>query len=189
MTNGVDPEQWLDEYGDWLYRFALVRVRDPHAAEDLVQETLVSGVRGFDGFQGKSTVKTWLTTILRRRIADHFQKTGRLRHLSSTSSERETELDDLAFSIQHAQLFHPKISNKDFQSSVEKDEFWHIVRNCLEKLPAHFRQAFVARITDDEKSLEELGAEMSVTKNNLSVRLFRARLLLRECLERSWTDN
>lgn len=182
----VDPERWLDEYGDWLFQFALARVHDSHAAEDLVQETLVAGFRGFSKFEGRSTVKTWLTTIMKRRIADYLQRAGR-RKVVESSPQLEDESDHFGFSVAHSKLFRPKITNEEFRSSVEREEFVDVVRQCLAKLPLHLRQAFVMRIANDEKPLEELSQELSVTKNNLSVRLFRSRLLIRECLERTWT--
>lgn len=188
------PELWLDEYGDWLYQFALARVHDSHAAEDLVQEALVSGFRGFDRFEGRSTIKTWLTSILRNRIADYFKKKGRQpKGLNSDGLSAEESdsivngLDHFAFSVKHAKLFHPKISNQDFASSMERSEFWDAVQECVSKLPVHLQQAFLQRVIHDDQSLEEISQYLSVTKNNLSVRLFRSRLLLRECLERTWS--
>lgn len=180
------PEKWLDEYGDWLYQYAKARVHDSHAAEDLVQETLVAGFRGFEKFEHRSTVKTWLTTIMRRRIADYVQKVGRQKVISS-SPLVEDETDHFGFSVAHSNLFHPKISNEEFRSSVEREEFLEAVDGCVAKLPSHLRQAFAQRIANDDKPLEELSSELNVTKNNLSVRLFRSRLLIRECLERLWT--
>lgn len=39
------PHDWLNEHGDYLYRFALARLRDPHQAEDVVQETLLAAIQ------------------------------------------------------------------------------------------------------------------------------------------------
>jgi len=182
----VNPETWLDLYGDWLYQYAMARVRDSHAAEDLVQETLAAGFRGFDGYQQRSTVKTWLTTIMRRRIADYLKKNGRHKVVAD-AADLEDENDHFGFSVAHSKLFHPKISNEEFRSSVEREEFVQAVQDCMNKLPSHLRQAFAIRIADDERPLEELSQELNVTRNNLSVRLFRSRLLIRACLERRWT--
>src|SRR5271169_5805468 len=43
-SSGVNPECWVDDHGDCLYRYALLRVRRPEVAEDLVQETLCARV-------------------------------------------------------------------------------------------------------------------------------------------------
>ena len=49
-----DPQQWLEDFGDWLYQYALIRVGDSHTAEDLVQDTLIRGYQGFHRFSGRS---------------------------------------------------------------------------------------------------------------------------------------
>ena len=53
-----DPDLWVDEYGDYLYRFALSRVKDPSVAEELVQETFLAALRSQKNFQGRSSPRT-----------------------------------------------------------------------------------------------------------------------------------
>jgi Sigma-70 region 2 len=53
-ASSANPERWVDEHGDYLYRYALVRVRVPELAEDLVQETLLAAVRSREKFGGRS---------------------------------------------------------------------------------------------------------------------------------------
>ena len=69
-----DPLRWVDEHGDCLYRYALVRVRTPEVAEDLVQETLLVAVRSQDKFAGRSSQRSWLVGILKNKIVDHYRK-------------------------------------------------------------------------------------------------------------------
>lgn len=183
--SAIDPESWLDEHGDWLFQYALNRVQDRHVAEDLVQETLVDAVRGWARFRGESTVRTWLTAILRRRIADFFQVTSRRRKLWKRQVE-EADSDGPAFAANHAALYAPGLSNDAFQSRLERDEFRSIVEDCLNRLPSHLRQAFVARLNDERASLDSVGKTIGINANNLGVRLYRARLLLRDCVERIW---
>ena len=59
-----NPESWVDNYGDFLYRFALARVKDVSIAEDLVQETFLAALRARENFKGQSAERTWLTAIL-----------------------------------------------------------------------------------------------------------------------------
>ena len=66
--NKLDPEKWISEYGDFLYSFARSRVADQETAEDLVQETLLSAWRSKDRFEGRSSERTWLVSILRNKI-------------------------------------------------------------------------------------------------------------------------
>ena len=186
LNNDVDPEVWLDRYGDALYRFALIRVGNEHLAEDLVQETLVSAVRSLKTYSGRSGIKTWLTSILRRRIADHYRRIGQRTPVQLGQFDARDQVGHDAFADRHADLFHPKMSAELFQSSLEKDEFWNAVRSCIDELPVHFREAFVMRMFDEDKSIESICKELDLTKNNLAVRLYRARLILRQCFERYW---
>jgi RNA polymerase sigma-70 factor, ECF subfamily len=73
----TNPDRWVDEHGDCLFRYALVRVRHREVAEDLVQETLLSAMRSRERFAGKSSERSWLTGILKHKISDHFRKLGR----------------------------------------------------------------------------------------------------------------
>jgi RNA polymerase sigma factor (sigma-70 family) len=70
----VNPDSWVDRHGDCLYRYALMRVRRPEVAEDLVQETLFAAVRTFANFRGTSSERSWLCGILKNKICDHFRK-------------------------------------------------------------------------------------------------------------------
>jgi RNA polymerase sigma factor (sigma-70 family) len=86
FTPKVDPHRWVDDHGDCLYRYALVRVRTPEVAEDLVQETLLVAVRSKDNFAGRSSERSWLIGILKNKIIDYYRKLG-----------RETSFTDLEF--------------------------------------------------------------------------------------------
>ena len=60
MRGGIEsPEQWLDAHGDALYRYALVRLRDVHQAEEAVQETLLAALQARERFSGGASVRTW----------------------------------------------------------------------------------------------------------------------------------
>jgi RNA polymerase sigma-70 factor (ECF subfamily) len=52
----------------------MVRVNDREKAEDLVQETFLAGLRGKDRFRGQGSERTWLTSILKRKVIDIYRK-------------------------------------------------------------------------------------------------------------------
>jgi RNA polymerase sigma-70 factor (ECF subfamily) len=81
-----DPERWVEEYGDYLFKYALSRLRDPAKAEDVVQEALLAALKGAKGFQGRSAEKSWLVGIVKNKVCDHFRK-----------ASRETPFTDLEF--------------------------------------------------------------------------------------------
>lgn len=58
------PDFYPEEHRGYLLKFALLQLRDPHLAEDAVQETLLAVLSALEGFAGRSSLRTWLTGIL-----------------------------------------------------------------------------------------------------------------------------
>src|SRR5712691_13125724 len=73
-----NPEDWIDEHGDYLFRHAMFRLRDAAAAEDVLQETLLAAMKGRADFRGASSERTWLVGILRHKILDRFREVSKL---------------------------------------------------------------------------------------------------------------
>lgn len=92
MSNVND---WLNEHGDYLYRFALARLRDPHQAEDAVQETMLAAIKS-NNFEGDSSARTWLTGILKHKIIDLQRKQIREQPVSDLIDfdASDTSMDD-----------------------------------------------------------------------------------------------
>src|SRR6266480_5765480 len=83
----------LDMHRRYLLRVAHLQLRDPDLAEDVVQETLVAALGAQAGFTGKSSVKTWLTGILKHKIVDAIRHKQR-QPIVQASFDDETDLDD-----------------------------------------------------------------------------------------------
>ena len=78
VTNASsDPKSWVDLHGDYLFRFALSRVRDRQVAEDVVQETFIAALKARERFGGRSEERTWFVAILKNKIIDHFRRVAR----------------------------------------------------------------------------------------------------------------
>ena len=77
LGQSPDPGRWLDDHGDYLFKYAVFRLRDDTAAEDAVQETFLAGLRAYGKFEGRGSERTWLVGILKHKIIDHFRKTER----------------------------------------------------------------------------------------------------------------
>ena len=98
----ADPNRWVDEHGDCLYRYALVRVRTPEVAEDLVQETLIVAVRSLEKFAGRSSERSFLVGILKTRSLITIASLAgrlRLRTWSSSKTNAPTSLSQRASGI------------------------------------------------------------------------------------------
>ena len=172
----AQPEEWLDQHGDALFKFAMLRVGKIHLAEDLVQETLIKGMKGFEKFRGDASVRTWLFQILRNEISSFFRSAKR-------SASKEVSASD---SFAETDLLHPLVSTQKFQSLVERDEFWAVIQSCFKKIPDHLLESFLIRLANPNEKIDILCNQLDINASNFSVRLFRARLMLRKCLESNW---
>jgi RNA polymerase sigma-70 factor (ECF subfamily) len=179
----LEPETWVDQHGDGLYRFAVLRVHDPEAAADLVQETFLEALRARDSYAGRSSVRTWLVAILKYKIADRLRRLGREQH---SHGGEASEGGAGSMFDRHGHWRTPPLDwDSDPLREYERREFWEVVGRCLSKIPPHLADAFLDRELEG-LSREAICREVNITPENLSVRLYRARLLLRRCLEVHW---
>ena len=128
-TDIGDPESWVDLYGEFLYRFALVRVKDPVIAEDLVQETFLAALRGRENFQGRSNLKSWLVAILKHKIVDHIRKSVKekvLENFDSQADQVEASFDDRG-----KWKFRPQNWTVNPVKLYQQKEFMDILYWCL----------------------------------------------------------
>jgi len=178
----LEPQKWVDLYGDQLYRYAYARVQNQMVAEDLVQETFLAALGGIDGFEGRSAEKTWLIAILKNKITDHFRKRGR--ELVNISQDQDKQLDH---------FFHGNGNWKDkperWDTSpdlvLNRKEFWNIFLSCLSELSDRLRIAFSLREMEG-LGCDEICKVLGVSSSNCWVMLYRARMLLRHCLGVNW---
>ncbi len=186
ISKKTDPNQWIDRYGNLLYRFALLRLRNSEWAEEVVQETFVAALKGIRSFEGKSSESTWLVGILKHKIIDWLRKIqeqknmGSLEEAETLSAEGSGEQFNL--DIRHKNSW-PKTPERLF----EDKEFWSTFYKCLETLPERYRTVYVLREVDGLES-EEICKIVGVTKTNLWVLLHRARNQIRHCLAVKWFD-
>jgi len=184
----TDPEHWVDQHGDYLFRYALLRLRDPELAEDVVQEIFLAALQAREKFSGRSSERTWLVGILKHKIVDHIRK-----------ASRERPFSDIESSADAADTLHPmeklfdekgkwKVAPIEWtgpNTVLERKEFWEVFERCLSDLPARLCDAFSLREMDG-LSTEEVCNVLHVSATNFWVMLHRARMRLRRCLEINW---
>ena len=178
-----DPLQWLQEHGDALYGYGMLRVGNPSVAEDLVQETLLAALQGVDGFKGKSTERTWLTGILKHKVCDYLRKVGRELPLD------EKILEDEDTAAYFDETGHWKLRGSEWgdpQQSLENEQFHLTMQNCISRLPHRLRTLYTLREMDQMDTRELIETLNISSENNLWVMLSRARVHLRQCLEINW---
>ncbi len=184
MEQLTNPDSWVDAYADYLYRYALSRVSNTEIAEDLVQETFLAGIKNLDSFKGKSSEQTWLTAILKRKIIDHYRK-------KSSSKEVSFDMPDDRFGKYGSMNDHwmdsraPKEWQLNSDEALENDELKAVLQACIQHLPEKWASCFILRIMEEMKG-EEVCKELNISSSNMWVMLHRARLQLRDCLEKGW---
>jgi RNA polymerase sigma-70 factor (ECF subfamily) len=188
-SESPDATKWLDEHGNYLFRYAVFRLRDDNAAEDAVQETFLAALRAYGNFQGRGSERTWLVGILKHKIVDHFRRVGREAPLGEETDEAPDHHEFFDRSDGWQGHWNPNYAPTDWQATpaelIERNDFWKIFGDCLSPLPQRTASAFALREIDGLSS-EEICEILSVKVNNLWVMLHRARLHLRNCLEMNW---
>jgi len=186
-----DPASWVDLYGNLLYRFALFRVKNPSIAEELVQETFLAALKSRANFQGRSTARTWLIAILKHKIVDHIRQlirepaSDRVEALSDTFANDPVEGN---FKDDGGWLNRPAKWDVNPMKIYEQKEFMAILYRCLADLPERQSQAFMMRELDG-LSTEEICKSLNISATNSWVMLYRARMWLRQCIEKNWLDS
>ncbi|HJU54931.1 MAG TPA: sigma-70 family RNA polymerase sigma factor [Pyrinomonadaceae bacterium] len=192
-----DPGVWVDEHGDYLYRYAMFRLRDASLAEDVVQETLLAALQAYAGFGGRGSERTWLVGILKHKVADYFRRLSRETTIQQDEGEAlwQSELFMqtgewvghwvAAVHPEQAEALGPIEWRATPEQLLEQGEFWEVFNRCLSPLPARIASAFTLREVDGLTS-EEICDILDVKVNNLWVMLHRARAHLRRCIEVSW---
>src|SRR5688572_12566161 len=76
MRNGDDAafREFFDAYFPRLYRFALARVRQEEAAEDIAQAVIVLAIRKAGTWRGEAALFTWLCTLCRHEVSAHCRR-------------------------------------------------------------------------------------------------------------------
>ncbi len=177
----LDPEDWVDAYGDRMFRFAKRRLRDPSEAEEVVQEAFLSAIKSESSYAGRGSQQGWLMSILRRKIIDRLRLRGRRVEESWGATSDPTQL---LFDEQGSWRVG-SMPNVEADATVEGKELQEIVLRCLESIPKHYADVFVLKIFD-ELEVDEISRELEISASNVWIRLHRARLGLAKCVGAKW---
>lgn len=168
-----------------LLRYAVLQLRDPELAEDIVQETLLAGLEGSANFTGQSSPKTWLIGILKHKIMDAIRRKFREQsHISNVEDEGLGEAVDGMFN-ENGKWKQLPSNWGDPLRAFENKSFWEIFQMCSKLMPERTATVFMMHEVM-EYTTDEICKELKITSTNIWVTLHRARLSLRKCLETKW---
>ncbi|HSV15616.1 MAG TPA: sigma-70 family RNA polymerase sigma factor [Tepidisphaeraceae bacterium] len=176
--------QWLDDHGDALYAYAVLRVRQSQDAEDLVQETLLAAIRARDAFDGDASERTWLISILKHKIADHLRRALRDSGTGHTDGDAAVKAVE-PFDKRGVWTVSVKRWPGTPSELLEQAEFRDVLARCLAKLPARMAQLFWLRAAEGKRTAA-VCEELEISTDNAWTLLHRARSRLRQCLASNW---
>lgn len=169
-----------------LFRYAFFRLGDEAAAHDAVQEAFLGALEKLDSFAGQSSLKTWLTAILKYKVLDIQRKLYRDPQLINPNINEEdtADFDDLFDRTGHWGSEGPRHWQNPEQS-LENQHFMHIFEKCCLLMPRRTAMVFTMREVSGLE-IEEICQQLDISATNCSVMLYRARMSLRLCLEKNW---
>jgi RNA polymerase sigma-70 factor (TIGR02943 family) len=177
----LNPNKWIDLYSDYLFNYTVTRVSDRDIAQDLVQDTFLAGLKSMKNFKGEASERTWLISILKRKIIDHYRKTNSNKgktEVRISYNDDESEGDWLEERV--ADPF-----DKTAEDLMQNSELGDAIFECLSKLPEKQAQVFRMKTIEGYET-EDICKELNINASNLWVIIHRARTAMASCLEKNW---
>jgi RNA polymerase sigma-70 factor (TIGR02943 family) len=167
-----------------LMRFARAQLRNEAWAEDAVSETVLAALSKPQAFAGQSQLKTWLVGILKHKVVDQLRRHAR--EATVLVGDDGEDLDDDLFD-ETGHWREPPQAWGDPAARLGEREFLIVMQACIDRLPPVQGRVFLMREWLELDSAE-ICKELAITSTNLWVLLHRARLRLRDCLQRTWFE-
>lgn len=177
----INPNTWVDKYSDYLFNYTIVRVNDREEAKDLISETFLAALKAKENFKGNASERTWLISILKRKIIDYYRK----RNTKKGKAEVKIHYKD---PDQEGDWLEEKVTNQKGEwadDHLENEELREAIYACMEKLSDKNAKIFQLK-TVNKLDTEVICNEFGITSSNLWVILHRARLSLASCLKENW---
>ncbi len=159
-----------------VHTLAIRMLRDPATAEDVLQETFISALRGLKSFRGESSFATWLYRIAYNATLMKLRKSTPTLSLDEWHDQDEGEMPRELLDWTH----NP-------EAEVLTRETREAMQAAVDTLSPPLRSVFVLRDLDG-LATEETAAVLGVSKEVVKTRLHRARLLLREQLSEHFSS-
>jgi RNA polymerase sigma-70 factor (ECF subfamily) len=158
----------VQRYQDQVYGMTLRFVRSAGEAEDLAQEAFLRAYRGLDGFKGNARFSTWLYRIAWNLCADWLRRNRK-------PGRAALAIDDAA-GIADGRL--------DVEEGVLASEERREVQRALDRLDEKYRSVLIL-LYYQKMTYDQIAAVLDVPVKTVETRLYRARKLLKEILQRA----
>ena len=177
----INPNKWIDLYSDYLFNYTISRVSDREIAQDLVQDTFLAGLKSMKNFKGEASERTWLISILKRKIIDHYRK------INSNKGKAEVRIN-YKDSESEGDWLEERVADpfdKTAEDTLQNAELGDAIHNCLGKLPQKQANVFKMKTILGHET-EAICNELNITASNLWVIIHRARTAMADCLKENW---
>ena len=181
----LNPDKWIDSYADYLFNYTVVRVNNNEIAKDLVQEAFFAGLKSAKNFKGEASERTWLVSILKRKIIDYYRK------INSKKGKSEVRMNFYDGGENEGNWLEERVPqswDNESEKNIESEELGKALENCIDKLPEKYAMVFKMK-TIQGFDTEDICKELDITASNLWVIIHRARTQLRKCMEDNWFNN
>ncbi|WP_372794317.1 sigma-70 family RNA polymerase sigma factor [Lutibacter sp.] len=181
----LNPNKWIELHADYLYNYTISRINNEDLAKDIIQDTFFAALKAQTNFKGLASERTWLISILKRKIIDHYRK------INSTKGKAEVKMNFYSDGDREGEWIEeraPSSWGSEIEQVIENDELSEALENCIENLPEKYAMVFRMK-TIQQFETEEICKELDITSSNLWVIIHRARTQLRKCMEESWFKN
>jgi RNA polymerase sigma-70 factor (ECF subfamily) len=148
-------------YVDEIYQYVYLRSGLNQAlAEDLTQEIFLDVYRGFSGFKGLCSERTWIFKITKNKMNDHYRKQYRVK-------QESVEMDDYIADTMDDQT-------QDIQEIMIKSFEREKVRACLDELLEQYKIVLILKYVD-EKSVKDIAVIVGKSPKSIESILQRAK--------------
>jgi RNA polymerase sigma-70 factor (ECF subfamily) len=169
QSGAVEPafQLTLARYQDKVYRLCCALLRDPSAAEDAAQESLVRIWKAIGGYDGRASLSTWIYTITRNRCLSAIERRRELASLSDEAIAAEAEAQAQTFGA----------------GDDEPQQGAALLRELVDLLPERYRRTLTLFYYED-RSVSEVARMLGMPEGTVKTNLSRARAALAEQLRR-----
>jgi RNA polymerase sigma-70 factor (ECF subfamily) len=178
----LDFRALVEEHSSAMLRLALIHSPSRAVAEEVVQETWIAVFRSLDGFEGRSSLRTWICRILINTARRRAAREGRSVPFSAVIGEGEPPVDPSRFRREGAWVGHWVEFPVDPAERVLGAEVREQIARAIDRLGSPQREVIVLRDVEGW-SAEEVCEALELTPGNQRVLLHRARAKVRQALE------
>jgi RNA polymerase sigma-70 factor (ECF subfamily) len=182
----------VSEHGPFLMRLALMHVPSRAVAEEVVQDTWLAVLNGIDRFEGRSSLRTWIASILLNNARTRGQRERRVLPFSFLQRRREEGRDEPAVDVDRFQSrrtanpghwARPPAEWESPEEQLGTEEARRVLLEAIAKLPVRQREVIALRDISGWSAAETRNA-LGLSETNQRVLLHRARSKVRAALER-----